>query len=146
MRHQGFTLSELLIGIVIGAIVILMIFAMGEIASSSYSQLRSKSGVYDDAQYAIDLISGSVRRAAAAPTIPSAHCLKVDANYFYVSGGNSLVYGTVSCTSATNKPIITGVTGLAFDPVLDGQLVHIDFGGTKSGVQFALSADAMRRN
>ncbi len=145
MRRQGFTLTELMVGLVVGAIVILLIFAIGQVGTSFYSQLRSRSGVYDDAQFVIDFISGAVRRAASVPTLPTVHCLQVDTKYFYITGGN-LVYGTASCGSSVNTAMITGVTGLVFDAGIYGQRVHVELSGVKGRTAFALSGDAMRRN
>jgi prepilin-type N-terminal cleavage/methylation domain-containing protein len=153
MWKRGFTLTEFMVGIVVGAIVILMIAAIAQIATASYTQLRSRSGVYDDAQFAIDLVTDSVRRAVSAST--SGSCLRIDdtddsvnnPKNFYVNG-NSLLYGTNACGSPTNTdtPIITGVSGLTFTPTVTVDLVHVVLSGTKSGITFTLSGDAKRRN
>jgi type II secretory pathway pseudopilin PulG len=160
MRKHGFTITELMVGIVVGAIVVLTIVAIGQVATSSYAQLRSRSGANDDAQFAIDLVTDSVRRSER-PVVLSGSCLQIDdtndsvnnPKNFYVNG-NSLLYGTNACGSPTNTntPIITGVTGLTFTPTVTGDLVHVVLSGTKrdtntnGSVTFSLSGDAKRRN
>jgi Tfp pilus assembly protein PilW len=154
MLKQGFTITELMVGIVVGAIVVLTIVAIGQVATSSYAQLRNRSSANDDAQFAIDLVTDSVRRSER-PAVLSGSCLQVDdtndlvnnPKNFYANG-NSLLYGTNACGNPTNTetPIITGVMGLAFTPNVTGQLVHVVLSGTKSGITFTLSGDAKRRN
>ena len=158
MLKGGVTLTELLVGVVVAAIVVLMVGAIGTIAVKSYNDLRKKSDVYNDAQFALQLIREAVRQSTSAPAIPAANCLQVAvgaANTFFYIQGIDLVYGSVSCASAVNKPIITGVTGLVFTPDVGNlPLVIVTLSGTKAGASFDYSLNgaidnrmkALRRN
>jgi len=153
-KKRGFSLIELLIGIIVAGIVILMISAVGTIAYQSYNNLRNQSGVYNDSQFALQLIREGIRQSTSVPTIAGT-CLTIvtaaSTKYYYTmtSGTTkSLVYGSNACSSATNEPIISGVTstGFVFTPSVTGQLVTVALSGTKNGVSFNYSMSAMRRN
>ena len=130
---------EILIGLVVATVIILMVGALSKVAFKSYSDLRKRADVYNDAQFALNLIRESVRQSTAAPTYTS-NCLKIvttasGTNYFYISG-TSLVYSG-TCGSATNKPTISGVTNLVFTPDVSAlPLVKVALSGTKNGATF----------
>ncbi len=144
---RGFSFIELLIVIIISTIVVLMMAAMLNIAYKSYKDLRNQSNVYNDSQYALQLIRENVRQSTSAPTY-SSNCLTITANsstkIFYINGIN-LVYST-TCGSSTNTPIIKGVSNLTFTPTISGSLVKIVLNGTKNNINFNYSLSATRRN
>ncbi len=138
----AFTFTELLIGVVVGAIILLSLAAIGQMSWGTYGDLRRKSGVYNDIQFVQDLITGSVR-VAINPLGITSGCLQVDTAYFHISGAD-FVYGA-SCGGVTS-PIISGVTGLALD--LTGSTAsqaHVQISGAKDGVVFAKDFYASRR-
>jgi type II secretory pathway pseudopilin PulG len=134
-----------MVGIVVAAIVILMVGTLGSIAYKSYNDLRKHSDVYNDEQFALQMIREAVRQSTSTPTTPTANSLAiVTANCsnlrFYTQGTTSLVYDR-TCNGIINTavPIISGVSGIVFAPTVSGQLVTIAFSGTKAGVTFNYS-------
>jgi prepilin-type N-terminal cleavage/methylation domain-containing protein len=140
-NHKGFTLAELLIGLIVALIVTLMVGALANIAYKSYFDLRNKSGVFNDVQFALQLLEENVRQSSSAPTFAS-NCLTVvtstGTRIFYINS-NNFVFST-SCGSATNTPIIKGVTNLVFTPDLSNlPLIKVALSGIKNGVTFNYS-------
>ena len=149
---RGFSLMELLIGLVIATIVTLMVGALANIAFKSYNDLRKQSDVYNDSQFALQMIREGVRQSSSAPSVSVVggnNCLTVIkpsvTNYFYIKGSN-FVYSSTACDSLTNTPIIKSVTSLVFTPSISGNLVTAVLSGTKSGVSFSYSIKTARRN
>ena len=60
---------ELMIGILVSGIVVLMVAALGTMAYQSYNNLRHQSGIYNDSQFALQLIREAVRHSTSAPPI-----------------------------------------------------------------------------
>ena len=154
---MGFTLTELIVGIVVAAIVVLMVGAIGTIAIQSYNDLRQRSNVYNDSQSALQLIRETVRQSTSVPSVSvvnSNNCLTVPVgvvtNYIHGQGTGlvrDLVYGS-SCANV-GSTLISGVTvtGPAFFlPSVSGQVVTIVLNGTKSGVTFNYTLSTARRN
>ena len=74
-KKRAFTLTELLVGLIICAIIILIIGSIAGIAMQSYEKARSESEVYNDLiYYGIELIKNSVRQAHSV-TIATASSL-----------------------------------------------------------------------
>lgn len=155
-RKKGFTLVELLAGVIVGGIVVLMVAALGTIVYKSYNGLRNQSGVFNDSQFALQLIREGVRQSTAAPTtgsstinIVTAACSKLN---FYIQGSN-LVYdytctnpSTGVTTTKNADTIISGVTSLVFTPNVTAlPLVSVTLSGVKYGVTFNYSIYALRR-
>jgi len=152
---NGFTLAELVIGLVVGAIVVLMIGALGTVASRSYTSLRSDADASGDAQYAVEYIRGVVLPASKLLR-RSAGCLQVDSQYFYVPSGQTQVVSGAGCDAATNTPVISGLSGLVLsvvvtpaspndDGTVNGKNVVMTLSGSKAGVSFSYTAEATRR-
>lgn len=137
---SGFSLTELLVSLVITGIIVLMLGAMSNVAFLTYKNLRNRSGVYNDSQFALQLIRENVRQSTTNPTYVNG-CLTVVTSSntfnFYVSG-NSLVYskGSGGCV-APYTPIISGVTNLVFTPNVNSlPLVTVTLSGQKNNVSF----------
>ena len=150
INKRSFTLTELLAGIAVAAIAILTVGAIGTFSFKTYKDLRNQSSVYNDAQFALELIRESVRQSTSAPVVAGT-CLTVTGSagtlYFYKNAaGTSLVYGSAACSSVTNKIIISGVTTLVFTPSISSNLVTVILSGSKSNIPFNFTIKAMRRN
>ena len=164
---KGITLVELLVGLMVAAIVILTIGAIGTIAGKSYNDLRNKSGVYNDSMFALELIRENVRQAQTIVLISgrfsrlmlkTAMCTNI--NYYIQRdpAGFRLVYDSV-CGSTVHAatPIITGVQGLVFNltPVTSSFVVQgvsfnrymlrVNLSGTNAGVTFNYTINVLRR-
>ncbi len=158
-NNKGLSLVELMVGLIVTGIIVLMVAALGSLAYKSYNGLRSNSGVYNDSQFALQIIREAVRRSTGAPTTPTSTCLEVPVtsttnDYFYRNGTNSLIYSiTGPCgntTSATNRTIISaGVTNLTFTPNVSAlPLVNVILSATnKNGATlYSYSIYVTRRN
>lgn len=161
MLRSGFSVAELMVGVVVTAIVILMVGAIGTIAVQSYNNLRNQSGVYNDAQFALQLVREAVRQSSTTPSIAGSSLTIVTAScpniHFYIQGA-SLVYDHNCASSPTviADPIISNVTGLTFTACnstsnpcstpVNGQVIQVALSGTKHGVSFNYTIDATGRN
>jgi prepilin-type N-terminal cleavage/methylation domain-containing protein len=164
---KGFSLVELLASIIVGGIVILMVAALGTIATKSYKGLRNNSGVYNDSQFALQLIREGVRQSLTpGPTVVSsvtlannsiqmatATCSKLR---FYVIGTTLYYDRTCGALNNNNLLLISGVTNFipcnssssnppCTSPVT-GQLIGVTLSGVNSGNNYSYTIYATRRN
>jgi MSHA biogenesis protein MshO len=159
MNHKGFSLVEILITLIVSTIVVLMVASLGTMAYKSYKGLRSNSDVYNDSQYALQVIREAVRQSFTTIPATSSTCLTVPTSaatndYFYSNGTTGFIFGVTACgntASASNKTIISGVTNLAFTPTvtstnMESQLVTVTLSGSKNGLTFNYSMNVTRRN
>jgi prepilin-type N-terminal cleavage/methylation domain-containing protein len=142
MRKKGFSLAELLAGMVVGAIVILMISAMATISAKSYKDLQDRSASDSDAQFAIDSIRSAVRQSSAVPSV-SGTTLTIDSNHRFVFSGNNLSYQIIS--PASTARILSGVSAVSFT-VSGSSLITVVLNYTKAGVAYSYSIEAARRS
>ncbi|MEI6437986.1 MAG: prepilin-type N-terminal cleavage/methylation domain-containing protein [Candidatus Omnitrophota bacterium] len=147
---RGFTLAELMVGIVVGLIVILMAAALGSIATGSYRNLRSRADVYNDTQFALQMIRENVRQSSASPTVASNSLTLVtdqcsNVHFYIPSGSSTLVYdSTCGGTTKTAVTLISNVT--VFTPDISAlPLVRVTLSGSKNGVAFNYLMSASRR-
>jgi prepilin-type N-terminal cleavage/methylation domain-containing protein len=146
MGHNGFSLTELMLGLLIGAIVILMIGSLSQVSVASYQKLRGEGGANDDAYHALDQIQREVRQTTGSISVSGGSSLTVGTYRFYIQG-NSLVYDD-SSTGAFTQPLIFGICNLAFQPSVSadqktvtirlrgGNLVTADPGCQQAGYLF----------
>jgi len=150
-KNKGFTLVELIIGMLVSSILMLVVGIISIAGHTSYEKLRKESEVYNDAYSGINLIQRSVHRAINLKIVEDGADSTITAdNFTFRVDGDSLVCdvdidsdGTVDRTDI----IISGVEGLSFE--LGGSvdnLVKITLTGTKDKVLFNVSASALRRN
>ena len=153
--ERGLTLTEVLVGLIIGSIVLLSIGVMSSTAIGSYERLRKESEVYADISYGFNLIKYAARNSSTAnATNTTLTC----GNRTFQTQGNDFVYQDSNGT----HPIITGVsTPLDFKIYcsqdaggnweLDkcsssSTIFHVTLSGKKDKVAFNLYTDVMRRN
>ena len=149
MDKRSFTLTELVIGLAAGAIVILTIGVISSVGISSSNKLRKEAEVYNDIRFGFDLIEHSIRKAKAKDvTVDEANAtLKLDGFLFQKDDVKGEFFYTIDPDTTTRHVIITGVNGLQFTPHPPiGKLIQVDLSGSKEGVAFYLSTSAMRRN
>jgi prepilin-type N-terminal cleavage/methylation domain-containing protein len=170
-NQRGFSLAELLVGIIVAAIVILMISAIGTIAYKAYNNLRTNSGFYNDSQFALQLVREAVRQSTKLPSV-NGSCLTTFAGvaqnptYFYTmpqGAPTSFFRSSDACYSTTvsSENIFKGVPNLAFticgnnisfpgipacNPVVAGQVLQIALSGSKNGQNFSFLISATGRN
>lgn len=163
-NKKGFSLIELLMGVIVAAIVVLMVAALGNISYQSYSSLRSKADVYTDAQFALQLMHESIRQSSSATLLPTAQCLSnccltAGGKYYYaypnanVNANYDWVYSSVACNSSSNTVIDKSLpnngfpaSGSVFTLTPSGSLMTVVLGGTKNNVSFSYTMSASRRN
>src|SRR5438128_384808 len=153
-NKTAFTLTEMLVVLVISAIIAMMVSAMSTVAAKAYNDLRNQSGIYNDSQFALQLIREAVRRSYTTIPSPSSTCLTVPltsttTDYFYSQGAGNLIFGVTACgdtTATTNRTILSGVTNLVFTPSLTGSMVSVTLSGKKNNASFSYSISATRRN
>ena len=154
----GYTLTEMLVVLVITGIIVLMVGALGGLAYKSYNRLRNVSGAYNDSQWGLQLIREGVRQSISNPTFAS-NCLTLvtpngTTNVYLDATRTNLHYNTTpgGCGTSTSPPIIKGVTNLVFTPNVNNlPQVAVTLTGTKAfadgtKAQFAYSMSATRRN
>lgn len=160
---KGLSLVELLVGLIVTAIVVMMVAAIGAFAKKSYVAVLNNADVTNDSQFAVQLIREAVRESTGAPTkssagsstcliIPEApgSCPITTYEFFYNVGTSNLFWGT-SCSipspCSSTKGIIFGATGLVFTPDISAlPLVSVILSGTESNNAFSYSINATRRN
>lgn len=143
----GFTLVELLVGLVVGAVLVLIVGVISQVSVGSHERLRREAEVYNDLFYGFNLIKHSVRNGLIVSADGANNTLTADNFIFRASPGNSsnLIYTKISDNS--NYTIISGVTGLNFD--VDGSndpLIVLNLSGQKDRVNFNLTTEVMGRN
>lgn len=62
-KNKAFTLTELVIGLMIGVFILLAVGAISQVGPESYEKLRGESQVYNDIMYGFDLIKSKVHSA-----------------------------------------------------------------------------------
>jgi Tfp pilus assembly protein PilW len=144
--RQAFSLTELLAGLVVGAIMILMIGAIGTIAAKSYKDLENRSGSDSDAQFALEAIRSAVRLSQAVPT--GGTTLRIDSGHRFYLQGTNLFYENTEASPTTVR-VLTGISSLNFTvtpPVSGSTLVTVNLRYTKAGVVNNYDLVIARRN
>ena len=143
-RENGFTLTELVVGLFIGAVIILIIGVISSTSIGSYEKLRKEAEVYNDVYYGLNLIKRLVRNTPSNQAMNVTSGKLTIGNFTFMKDNNSFNY-----TVGTNTNTIIGnVTGLVFLPVnsTDNRFINITLKGEKDKVSFNLTTEVMRRN
>lgn len=160
-KKRGLTLTELIIGLAIGVILILMIGGISSICQSSFENLRKESGVYNDVFYGLNLIKFSVRKAQGTINVGN----EMDPNWksqvltmgnsafgLYKPPGTKTEFVYLKNKSDTTKrDILMEVDSnknetIVFTPSQNGKIVTVRVYGRKDKESFDLSTSVMRRN
>ncbi len=148
MRHDGFSLAELCVGLVVGAIVVLMLAAMGTIAAKAYRDLRALALVDSDRQFVVDTIRTGVRGAMTTPGVQSGGTqLTLDTAHrlYYQPSSSGLFYENTAVVPARTLRVLSGISALVFT-VSGDRLVTVGLAYTQAGVTRTASVVATRRN
>lgn len=159
MKHNthGFTMMELLIGILISSILVLMVGAISSISLRSYERMRQEAEVFNDAFHALSLIKHAVRNSLVVSADQANNTLTADNLIFQVNSqdANNLIY--TDTTDNSNHTIVEGAGNLNFALTSpDARFININLSGEKlvpgyaegndKKVEFNLSTMVMRRN
>lgn len=155
---NGFTLVELLVGLVIGAVLVLIVGVISETSVGSHERLRREAEIYNDIFHGFNLIKHSVRNGVNVEVVNGTiigdmvdkdNSFAVTGNFTLREQNNSdliFTYTNISTSNTTNNTIIAGVDGLDFDPNQTPELITVKLSGQKDRVNFNLTTEAMRRN
>jgi len=138
MNTKGFTLTELLIALLVSGIIALTIGIISQISTDSYMNLRREAELYNEIYSGFDLVERSVRRADNVSV--SGNTLTADNLTFQVVG-NDLVYADASGNHA-----ILADGNFTFVPTLTGGLVTVNLLGDKHDYRFNQTIEVVRRN
>jgi len=164
MMKKGFTLTEMIIGMLITSILILTIGVMSSTGISSYSKLRKQAEAYNEIYSAVSFIEHSVRGAkniSLADNTLTAKGLKDPSNLIYdctitrVDPDNNLMYNLIyNDTLGHTSTIVNDVANLTISPSNDfsnDKLLNATINGTiildgNKPSNFSLPFSVMRRN
>jgi len=150
MMEKGFTLTELIIGMLIASILILTIGVMSGVGISSYNKLSKQAEAYNDLYFGVDLIERSIRRAHTVSVDTTQNTLTVDSFIFKADNGD-LVYIDTANANKRNV-IVSGATNLQFVPTNPStnlykatisDSIRLD---EKNTIDLNVSVNVMRRN
>lgn len=150
MKKKGFTLTEMIIGMLITSILILTIGVMSSTGVSSYSKLGKQAEAYNDLYFGVDLIERSIRRAHTVSVDTTQNTLTVDSFIFKADNGD-LVYIDTANANKRNV-IVSGATNLQFVPTnpsvglykaIINDSIKLD---EKNTIDLNVSVNVMRRN
>ena len=152
----GFTLIELVVGLAIGAVIVLIIGVISSSGIGSYEKSRKEAEAYNDIFYGFSLVQRNVRQALIANADDATDTLTAD-NFVFKKNGSDFIY----TDTATNADIlilkmdtslgetldfsVSPQSGKLFNVTLSGQKV-INLGYRKVTVPFNLTTQAMERN
>lgn len=152
----GFTLVELIVGLAIGAVIILIIGVISSSGIGSYEKSQKEAEAYNDIFYGFSLIQRNVRQALIVNADDTANTLTAD-NFVFRKNGSDLIYTDTATTTdililktdtslgETLDFTVSPPSGKLFNVTLSGQKV-INLGYRKVTVPFNLSTQAMERN
>ena len=152
---KGFSLTELLISLIITFILILTIGVISNIALASFNRLSSKQQTYNDISYAFKRIQFKVRNASfiatgnkASPWVSNEHFL-IDGDTFGLYQTSATVRDLIYDDGVTKEKILTvaqpGLINLALNNITSSS-VTLTISGTKDKTDFNLQTTILRRN
>jgi prepilin-type N-terminal cleavage/methylation domain-containing protein len=162
LRHnkKGFTVIELLIGLIIGAILVLIIGAISGIGNASFDRAVKESSVYNDAFTSLNLMKFLGRKSHTIITyntsqfgLASGAVLQLDNSAFGLSTNQKdFIYLKDKSNTTDKKELIKDATNitLTLDPANSAPTnvnnVTVTLHVEKQKESFDLSTSIMRRN
>jgi len=161
MMKKGFTLTELVIGMLISSILILTIGVMSGVGTSSYGKLRTEADVYNELYSGVSFIEHSVRSAQGISftnnSLIATGLIEIDPpNRTYdctitvSSLGNSMYDLIYNDTLSHTATIMKNVENLSIQEEPDSDAANGFFSaritGIKDNVSLALPLKVFRRN
>ena len=159
-NKNGFTLTELLVSIIIASVLILTVGVLSSIANSSYNKINNTQQIYNDISYGFKLIQNQVHVSSTLSiTAVSGSWVSPRVS---VGAGNFGIYRNTTYTPATREfSYDNGTTREAIlsvpDPnnsssVLDltatqsTNAITVTITGTKNNIPFNMQTTVMKRN
>ena len=164
MYRKGFSLVELLIGIVIGAILVLTIGVLSSVSLGSYNRFSKESEVYNDIYYGFKLIQNRIHANKVSIVTNPGAPWKSDKivitgtterfGLYQPTGSNSieLIRFPDATETLNNREIIFSIpiNSQWANPTLtvtpSGNTFAINLQGTKDNLPFNLSTTILMRN
>lgn len=154
--RKGFTSIELIIGLAVGAILILMIGAISSIGKVSFDKAMKESSVYNDVFSGLNLIKFLGREAhilniaGAYDSDWKSQILEVDNKAFglYQPAGKKIdfVYLKDKSVHSQQDVLLDDADSLTLTLTQAGKIVTVRAQGQKNKESFDLSTSVMRRN
>jgi prepilin-type N-terminal cleavage/methylation domain-containing protein len=155
-RNQGFTLTEVIVGLVIGGVILLTICVISGTAFSSSENLRREAEVYNDVFFGFNLMNYACRNATTIAVDRVNMTLTFGNSTFRTRNNRDFIYSDAGGDHA----IISEVNNLNFSfQCLDAggnwsnnncsnasRIFRIILSGDKNAVVFNFSNDIARRN
>ena len=157
-NREGFTYIELMIGLIIGAVLILMIGAISSIGNASFDKAMKESSVYNDAFSGLNLIKFFGRKSHTMITTSNASkfglspgVLELDNSAFGLGSNNKdFVYLNDKSKPGEQTVLIkdADVLTLTLEPQDSSStnMVTVTLHVKKQKEDFDLSTSVMRRN
>ncbi len=157
-NQRGFTLVELLSGLVIGLIVILTLGIISTISQRSYQKILRESNLYSDVAYGFKMMQNRVRTASSTSIstpggVWQGDRLNISGQAFGIcqadaSATQNFVYMSTADANCTNPEVILSVAstdtlGLTFATA--GTSITARISGSKSNMPFDMSTTIDRR-
>lgn len=129
-KHSGFTLIELMIGIIISSILALTTGIMIYYSYETWDKSKVAVELQRDATLAMDILSKNIRPSNSSDIQTSGSTLTIGNKSFYLVSPGSLLYDPNSGVAGDEKVIVNNkVTALVFsknDPLVEIYMVLED--------------------
>ena len=172
MKYKsGFTLTEFLVSLIIGLVILITVVALSDVSHGSYNKLLRKAELYNDVGFGLSLLTRSIRNAVAVTPDNTANTIRTtnipiitnpfQFDYTFSTAGQDFQYLDNTVIPTVTHTIFSGENNPTFDfrceQDTDGNwiensctsssnLYHITLSGERNNIAFSLSADAKRRN
>ena len=149
LKHQAFTLVELIVGLLIGSIFFLTVGLISGIGQSSFENLKKESQTYSDMFNGFELMRNSVHKASSVTIDNSKNppWLVVDNSAFAIfKPDNKFVYLKDKSNTSAQDVILDQASSLNWTLVTNGALIGVQIQGKKGKESFDLSTSMLRRN
>ncbi len=139
-KRRGFTLGEMLVGLLVSAIVCLMVGAIGSIGVKSYQDFVQRSSKDSDLYFAIESIRSAVRHTHVTPTV-NGTTLTIDTQRQFVFDGTHLLY----VVNGVANRVLSNISSVSWN-IVGSVYINIELNYTKAGKVFHGVVKATRRN
>ncbi len=149
-NNEGITITELLVVLIVGAIMLLGVNAISGIGNQSHQKLLDEASIYNDISYAFKLIQSRVHRSKAIKDDGTSLVTGDDRFSVYThSGGRDLMYYPDLSNASANEVIFsvsdTDMLNFAYTVNAIADDVAITLAGTKNEIPFNISTTIKNR-
>lgn len=150
--NKGFTLTELLVTIVIGGLMMLTMGSISEIGKRSHRKLLRESGGYNDIAYGFKLVRNKVHKTRAKDLksvtilsssttwVPLTERLELGATEkfgIYNEAGNKMSFVYVNGSGSRQTILEADSLDMVIEPEIFVDKVEITLSGIKDGISFS---------